>query len=115
VWSDSKGDLWISEWNTGQLAKYSPATGQWARYPLPTQARSQLYAVYVDNKDVVWVSNWGDDKIYSFDPKTLKFTSVAPSRPNAGVRQINGAPGVVMIPESEHATVMTINTGGSAS
>ena len=115
VWSDSKGDLWISEWNAGQLAKYSPATGQWSRYPLPTQVRSHLYAVYVDSKDLVWVSNWGDDKIYSFDPKTQKFASFPGSKANAGVRQINGAPGVVMIPESGNATVMTINTGGSAS
>jgi virginiamycin B lyase len=113
VWSDSKGDLWISEWNGGNIAKYSPKTGQWARYPIPGQTGANLYAVYVDNKDVVWVSNWSDDKIWSFDPKTEKFTAV-PSGSGSDVRQIHGTNGQVYIPESGKASVMVINTGAQS-
>jgi len=114
VWSDSKGDLWISEWSGGHIAKYSPKTGQWARYEIPGQPRANLYAVYVDNKDVVWVSNWSDNKIWSFDPKTEKFTSVAHTKPGADVRQIHGTNGAVYIPESGNASVMVINTGAQS-
>ena len=113
VWSDSKGDLWISEWSGGHIAKYSPKTGQWARYAIPGQPRANLYAVYVDNKDVVWVSNWTDDKIWSFDPKTEKFTGV-PSGSGSDVRQIHGTNGQVYIPESGNASVMVINTGAQS-
>jgi len=114
VWSDSKGDLWISEWNGGHIAKYLPKTGQWARYEIPGQKDANLYAVYVDNKDVVWVSNWNDNKIWSFDPKTEKFTSVASQSRSADVRQIHGANGQVYIPESGNASVMVINTGAQS-
>ena len=69
VWSDSKGDLWMSEWSGGQISHYSPSTGKWERIPLPGNQRATLYAVYVDNKDVVWVSNWADNKIYAYDPE----------------------------------------------
>jgi virginiamycin B lyase len=115
VWSDSKGDLWISEWSGGRIARYSPATGKWDRYAIPGQDKANLYAVYVDNKDVVWVSNWADNKIWSFDPKTNKFTSVSHTKSGADVRQIAGANGSVYIPESGNASVMVINTGGSQS
>ena len=29
VWSDSKGRLWISEWNVGNLSVYDPASKSW--------------------------------------------------------------------------------------
>jgi virginiamycin B lyase len=114
VWSDSKGDLWMSEWNTGFIAQYSPKTNQWHRFPIPGQERAHLYAVYVDNKDVVWVSNWADNKIWSFDPKTNEFTAVPGSKSGADVRQINGANGVVFLGESGNASVMQINTGSQS-
>jgi virginiamycin B lyase len=110
VWSDSKGDLWMSEWNTGFIAQYSPSTGQWHRYQLPGGQRAHLYAVYVDKQDVVWVSNWGDDKIWSFNPKTGEFNSVA-GKGSPDVRQINGTDGVVYLGESGNASLMQIKTG----
>jgi streptogramin lyase len=30
VWSDSVGAIWVSEWNSGQLSRYVPETGEWA-------------------------------------------------------------------------------------
>lgn len=35
VWSDSQGRLWVSEWNTGQLAMYDPAQDAWREWRLP--------------------------------------------------------------------------------
>jgi virginiamycin B lyase len=114
VWSDSKGTLWMSEWNTGMIASYSPSAKQWHRYAIPGVARANLYAVYVDSKDVVWVSNWGDNKVYSFDPKTLKFAAVAASKSGAEIRQINGVGDMVYLPESGNASVMTVNAGSQS-
>jgi virginiamycin B lyase len=57
VWSDSKGRLWISEWNSGQVSMYDPAVQQWRHWmPLVRSARS--YAVYVDERDKVWLTEW---------------------------------------------------------
>jgi len=109
VWSDSKGDLWVSEWNGGHLARYSPATQQWTRWQVPGDD-PQVYAVYVDDKDIVWVSQWGDNAVYSFDPATEMFTRVPGSAPDADVRQILGAPGAVWLPESGTDSIMRVDT-----
>ena len=111
VWSDSKGDLWMSEWNGGQISHYSPSTGKWERIPLPGNPRATLYAVYVDNRDVVWVSNWADNKTYAYDPKTKSFSSVPGSKANAAIRQILGINGAVYLPESGNAAITVVNTG----
>ena len=69
MWSDSKGRIWVSEWNAGQLGLYDPQTNAWREWRLPGD-RPQAYAVYVDERDIVWVSDWGADTIVSFDPAT---------------------------------------------
>jgi virginiamycin B lyase len=114
VWSDSKGDLWMSEWNGGQISRYSPSTGQWTRIPIPGAGRANLYAVYVDNRDVVWVSNFADNKTYAYDPKTQRFSSVPGSEANASIRQILGINGAVYLPESGNAAITVVNTGASS-
>jgi virginiamycin B lyase len=110
VWSDSKGTLWISEWNSGQLSRYVPSSGEWKAWRLPG-ARPQAYAVFVDDRDVVWVSDWGANAVLSFDPQTERFTSYPGSAPNANVRQIHGRPGEVWLPESGTNRLMVIRTG----
>ncbi len=94
VWSDSKGAIWVSEWNAGQLGRYDPKTAQWKEWKLPNGARPQAYAVFVDDRDVVWLSEWSSSSIVRFDPTTETFTSF-PYTPNGGVRQISGRPGEV--------------------
>jgi virginiamycin B lyase len=74
VWSDSKGQIWVSEWNAGQLGLYDPKANSWREWRLPGD-KPQAYAVYVDENDIVWVSDWGADAILSFNPATEKFTS----------------------------------------
>ena len=111
VWSDSKGHLWVSEWNAGQLSRYVPATGVWSTWKLPGE-RPRAYAVYVDERDTVWVSDFGANAVLSFDPATERFTASYPgSGPHANVRQILGRPGEVWLPESSTDRLMVIRTG----
>ena len=69
VWSDSRGGLWITGWNGGDLFRYDSKSDTWKRWHLPSD-RPQPYAVYVDDTDAVWVSDWGANAILRFDPKT---------------------------------------------
>ncbi len=97
VWSDSRGRLWVSEWNAGKVARYDPATRRWREWRLPGPA--QPYAVYVDDEDVVWLTDFGRSAIVRFDPRTQRFTRV-PLRAGADVRQLLGRPGEVWGAES---------------
>ena len=48
VWSDSRGALWITCWNSGDLLRYDAKTKTWARWHLPGDG-PQPYAVYGSN------------------------------------------------------------------
>src|SRR5215211_4819718 len=69
VWSDSRGRVWVSEWNAGRAAVYDGATRRWREWRLPGSA-PQPYAVYVDDRDVVWLSDFGANALVRFDPRT---------------------------------------------
>ncbi|MEZ5667881.1 MAG: lyase [Alphaproteobacteria bacterium] len=99
VWSDSRGRIWVSEWNAGQLSPYDPADGGWQSWRLPG-ADPHAYAVYVDETDAVWVSDFGANAVHRFDPVLERFDSFASDRADANVRQILGRPGEVWLPES---------------
>jgi virginiamycin B lyase len=109
VWSDSKGRIWVSEWNAGQLGFYDPQANAWREWKLPGD-NPQAYAVYVDETDTIWVSDWGADAILSFDPESERFTSYRMSEADANVRQILGRPGEVWFPESGADRLMVIRT-----
>jgi virginiamycin B lyase len=98
VWSDSKGRLWISEWLSGQVGSYDPATKQWRQWK-PSD-RSRLYAVFVDDRDVVWLTEWESNAIVRFDPAAEKFASFPSDKSGAQVRQILGRPGELWGAES---------------
>src|SRR4029453_10073246 len=38
VWSDSRGRLWVSYWNTGQVGMYDPASKAWREWKLPGES-----------------------------------------------------------------------------
>jgi virginiamycin B lyase len=99
VWSDSKGSIWVSEWNSGQVSRYDPKTGQWAQWKAPGES-PRVYAVYVDETDRVWVSEWTAQAMLRFDPATQKFETFKSSTALANVRQIHGRKGEVWTPES---------------
>ena len=99
VWSDSKGDLWVAEWNSGNLSRYQPKSGKWSAWKAPG-AEPRVYAVYVDETDKVWAAEWTAQVMLRFDPATEKFESFKSSSRTANVRQIHGRKGEVWTPES---------------
>ena len=99
VWSDSKGRVWVSEWNAGNVSRYDPKANDWKTWKLPGDS-PRAYAVYVDDRDAVWLSEWSANAMVRFDPETEKFETFPSDRGGANVRQILGRPGEVWAPES---------------
>jgi virginiamycin B lyase len=111
VWSDSEGRIWVSEWNSGNLSRYTPDTDTWDTWPLPGDT-PETYAVFVDDTDIVWASDFGSNSMVRFDPVTEQFaTYVLPHDPG-NVRQILGSPGEVWFPESAADNLIVIRTAG---
>ena len=106
VWSDSKGALWVAEWNSGNLSRYEPKTGGWKTWRAPGEA-PHVYAVYVDETDKVWASEWSaqvDAALRSGDGEVRD--ACAPRRRAPNVRQIHGRKGEVWTPESSAARLV---------
>jgi virginiamycin B lyase len=110
VWSDSKGRLWVSEWNAGNLSSYDPAARSWTVHKLPGD-EPHAYAVYVDAEDKVWVSDFAANAILEFDPESESFQSFPSDREGAAVRQLNGRPGEVWGAESGADRLVVIRKG----
>ena len=105
IWSDSRGRLWVSEWNAGRVARYDPKTRRWREWRLPGSA--QPYAVYVDDRDIVWLTDFGASAIVRFDQVRQRFTRVR-LRANASVRQLLGRAGVVWGAESGADRIVSV-------
>jgi virginiamycin B lyase len=99
VWSDSQGNVWVAEWNSGNLSRYEPKGGKWTTWKAPGED-PRVYAVYVDETDKVWAAEWTAQAMLRFDPATQKFESFKSSSRTANVRQIHGRKGEVWTPES---------------
>ena len=110
VWSDSKGRLWVSEWNAGNLSLYNPASGSWKVFKLPGE-QPHAYAVFVDDTDKVWVSDFGANAILRFDPASETFQSFPSNRDGAKVRQMAGRSGEAWGAESGTDRLVVIRTG----
>lgn len=109
VWSDSAGRIWVSEWNSGNLSRYTPESGEWDIWPLPGGGPSP-YAVYVDDRDIVWVSDFVSNSMVRFDPVTEEFHVYPLPNTPGNVRQILGRPGEVWSAESAADTLIVIRT-----
>ncbi len=108
VWSDSKGRLWISYWNTGQVGMYDPAAKSWREWKLPGAAHA--YSVWVDPGDKVWLTDWSTNAVVRFDPVTERFESFASDRANANVREMQGRRGEAWAAESGNDRLVMIPT-----
>ncbi len=109
VWSDSAGDLWVTEWFAGNLARYDPVAEVWDTWRLPGDD-PQPYAVYVDEEDRVWVTDFGGDALVLFDPATEEFEVFPWPTPGAQVRQLLGRPGEVWGAGSGTDTIIVLRT-----
>ncbi|MGH2748722.1 MAG: virginiamycin B lyase family protein [Actinomycetota bacterium] len=109
VWADSRGRLWVSEWDAGQLGMFDPDKSRWREWRLPGD-NTQAYAVFVDQDDIVWLSDFGANAIVRFHPDTERFRVVRlPSSP-AEVRQLLGRPGEVWGAESGVDKLVVVRT-----
>lgn len=99
VWADSKGKLWISEWNSGNVSVYDPVAKSWKSWMLPG-AKPKTYSVWVDPDDKVWLTDWAANAVVRFDPVSEKFESFPADRPNSNVRQMLGRKDEAWAPES---------------
>ena len=106
IWSDSRGRLWVSYWNTGQVGMYDPSSQSWKEWKLPGIAHA--YAVYVDGQDKVWLTDWSTNAFVRFDPLTEKFDSFPSNREQANVRQIAGRAGETWGAESGNDRLVMI-------
>jgi len=89
VWADSKGKIWVSEWNVGQVGRYDPWANAWKEWKVPG-AHPGIYAVYVDERDHVWLSDFGANALVRFDPSTERFELFPLPTADAKVRQLLG-------------------------
>jgi virginiamycin B lyase len=108
VWSDSRGNIWVSEWNVGKVGRFDPRDESWKEWDLPGEA--QTYAVFVDDRDIVWLSDFGSNAVVRFDPSTEKFKSFELPASPGNVRQIHGRPGEVWGAESAADALIVIRT-----
>jgi virginiamycin B lyase len=99
AWSDSRGRIWVSEWDAGKLGMYNPRTGRWREWRLPG-SNPMPYAVFVDEQDIVWLSDFGSNTFVRFNPETTRFTRLRLPSAGADVRQIHGRRGEVWGAES---------------
>lgn len=99
VWPDSKGRIWISEWNSGNVSVYDPAAKTWKSWKLPG-AKPQTYSIWIDPEDKVWLTEWSANAIVRFDPVSETFESFPSDKPNSNVRQMLGRKGEAWAGES---------------
>lgn len=109
VWPDSSGQLWVSEWNAGQVALYDPADNSWQEWRLPGDA-PQAYAIFVDDQNIVWLSDFGANALVRFDPASGAFTVYQIPTPSAQVRQLLGRAGEIWGAESAVDKLIVIRT-----
>jgi virginiamycin B lyase len=111
VWSDSKGRIWVSEWNSGNVSMYDPAGKAWKQWKLPGK-EPRTYSVYVDEQDKVWLTDFSGNAIVRFDPVTEKFQSFPSTAPGANVRQMLGRAGEAWGAESGADRLVVVTDKG---
>jgi virginiamycin B lyase len=111
AWSDSRGRIWISEWNAGKLGMYDPRARRWREWRVPG-ANPMPYAVFVDDRDAVWLSDFGSNALVRFDPRTRRFTRLVLPSAGAEVRQLHGRRGEVWGAESGTDKLVAVSTRG---
>jgi virginiamycin B lyase len=109
AWSDSRGRVWISEWNAGKVGMYDPRARRWREWRVPGDD-PMIYAVYVDERDKVWLTDFGANALWRFDPATVRFTQVELPSPDAAVRQLLGREGEVWGAESGTDKLVVVKT-----
>ena len=84
---DSKGIVWASEFNSGILARFDPATEKLTEYKIPLNGANP-YEAWADKFDNIWIADQPHSAMIKFEPKTAKFTllSNAATAPKRALR-----------------------------
>ncbi|MFN8542970.1 MAG: carboxypeptidase regulatory-like domain-containing protein [Candidatus Binatia bacterium] len=75
---DRHGDLWIPSFSGAALARFTPSTGTFKTWALPTlPAETETpYALNTDwRTDTVWICGTASDSLIHFEPATERFTT----------------------------------------
>ncbi len=113
VWADTLSNIWVSEWNTGAVARYAPETGEWTEWTLPGRP-PQAYSVYVDDRNGVWLSEWSTNTMVRFNPASETFDVFPIPTAGAQVRQMLGRPGEVWGAESARDKLLLVRLEAQA-
>lgn len=70
---DSKGYIWVGDWNGGAILRFDPKTETFREYKIPGPEPTP-YALQVDANDNVWFTSHFNDYLGRLDPQTGKFT-----------------------------------------
>jgi virginiamycin B lyase len=110
VWSDSKGRIWVSEWNSGNVSVHDPADGSWKTWklamaptPMPSMSMTRIRSGSPSSHAIV-----------RFDPLSERFNVFTSDKPDASVRQLNGRPGEVWGCETSNDRLVVIETTSPA-
>jgi streptogramin lyase len=74
---DGHGRLWIPSFSESLVARFDPATREFARFELPIEPRGSEtpYALNVDReRDRVWICGTNSDTLIRFEPASERFT-----------------------------------------
>ncbi len=72
--ADSQGVLWIPSYNSGEFYRYTPDSGEFKSYTVPTGPGDMVYALAVDHRDdSVWLCGTNSDTMIRFDPRSEMF------------------------------------------
>ena len=71
--ADSKGIIWMVDWDSRELSKFNPQTAQWEAYYRAADCGG--YGIALDGKDRLWLGCWSNGKggVAVFDPSTLAY------------------------------------------
>ena len=99
IWSDSKGRLWVSEWNSGQVSVHDPANGSWRSWKLPGDG-PKTYSGLRGRERSRLAHRFRRQRDRAVRSHDRRFTAFPSDRAGANVRQMLGRPGEVWGAES---------------
>jgi virginiamycin B lyase len=75
VAGDSRGNIWVTEYEFGAIGMVDPRTQRWKSFRAPANggAARGVAAIAVDARDMVWFAHHGGNYIGRFDPRTESF------------------------------------------
>ncbi|HKW03853.1 MAG TPA: hypothetical protein VJN71_01015, partial [Nitrososphaerales archaeon] len=69
ITTDRAGNVWFAESSTQQIVEYTPSTGTFRNYSIPSQGNASLiWFILFDNAGDIWFSDASQHFLWRFDP-----------------------------------------------